>query len=333
MEVGIFGDFNSLSTGYNILPRLWSLMTSTQGFELFHGWEVQMAKKYPNCNFTVTTGQTNQEIINKLSTDIAYKPKDLYIVQTGTWYNFSTGILDYKEEEYQVLPNLTYNLLNPRSYLQSKWVMANLPHLPNSVIKEKPSYRGAVQDMNILPTIYHAYIEDPTMDCRSMETIEFQLKDKLGMEYTYTDSLNVQVKDNLGSQLKQEENFGLICNLKLLSQHHNIWYFHWEPPIGRPEDFFELEHPHTGTPHLNKDRKQNRLTNLGFYTAKLEKLDTSKRIHPFSVMDYLIMSHRDKIDNENNFDDKGYLSEELHAIIFGEYINSNDTLMEILANG
>ena len=78
-----------------------------------------MARKYNKCNFEITVGQSNQEIINRLATDIAYNPKDLYIVQTGSWYNTATGIVDYNEERYQVLPNLTYNMINPYKELEN----------------------------------------------------------------------------------------------------------------------------------------------------------------------------------------------------------------------
>ena len=45
-------------------------------------------------------------------------------------------------------------------------------------------------------------------------------------------------------------------------------------------------------------------------------------------MDWLIMTYRDKVFNELDF-----LNEEVHNLIFKEYITSNDTLMNILKNG
>ena len=56
--------------------------------------------------------------------------------------------------------------------------------------------------------------------------------------------------------------------------------------------------------------------------------NTDKRIHPFSAMDWMIMTYRDKIHNELNWQ-----TEEVHHLIFNEYISSNDTLMDILKKG
>ena len=61
---------------------------------------------------------------------------------------------------------------------------------------------------------------------------------------------------------------------------------------------------------------------------KLEMQNTDKRIHPFSVMDWMIMTHRDKINNETD-----WLNEGGHKEVFDEYFSSNKTLMNILKNG
>ena len=84
MEVGIFGDFNSLGTGQNILEKIWALTRENNaGFEVAGGWELNLAKEFPFVNFEVFFGQSNQEILNKLILSIqSNKPKDLYIVQT-----------------------------------------------------------------------------------------------------------------------------------------------------------------------------------------------------------------------------------------------------------
>ena len=57
--------------------------------------------------------------------------------------------------------------------------------------------------------------------------LEKDIEDKLRMEGCYGDYVKVQAKDHLGSKLKQEENFGLICNLNLLSQNY--------PLVSKPE--------------------------------------------------------------------------------------------------
>ena len=78
MEVGIFGDYNSFTTGQSILERIWNMMEGgKEGFKVKEGWEFILARKYNKCNFEITVGQSNQEIINRLATDIAYNPKDL----------------------------------------------------------------------------------------------------------------------------------------------------------------------------------------------------------------------------------------------------------------
>ncbi len=331
MEVGIFGDYNSFTTGQSILERIWNMMEGgKEGLKVKEGWEFILARKYNKCNFEITVGQSNQEIINRLATDIAYNPKDLYIVQTGSWYNTATGIVDYNEERYQVLPNLTYNMINPLTHIGKRYEQSKRPHHPNFILREPPG-AGREEGYEHIPTVFHAFLEDPDMISRPMHEFNDDIEDKLRMESTYGDFVKVTVKDHLGSRLKQDDNFGLISNLNLLSQHHNVWYFHWDPPLGRVEDFSNLEEQHDIDPIISDWRKKNRREKLGFYTAKLERLNTNKRIHPFSVMDYLIMSHREEI--EKDVDDKGFLGETLHNIIFNEYISSNDTLMEILANG
>ena len=116
--------------------------------------------------------------------------------------------------------------------------------------------------------------------------------------------------------------------LNLLSQTHNVWYFHWFPPLGRIEDFNYMEDPNPNGSPISDFRRQNRKDTLGLNYAKLERLNTNKRVHPFSVMDWMIMTYRDKINNEVD-----WLNDAGHKIIFDEYISSNDTLMNILKNG
>tara|TARA_B100001964_G_scaffold243437_1_gene321428 strand:+ start:941 stop:1951 length:1011 start_codon:yes stop_codon:yes gene_type:complete len=336
MEVGIFGDYNSFSTGQNILSRIWELTIDSNTNSVFRaegGWEYLLAQKFKFCNFEVTIGQSNQEIINRLAMSIAYKPKDLYIVQTGSWYNTTTGMIDYKEEPYGVFHNLKYNIINPHSHIGKRYVQSNSPYHPNFVLKQPP---GAQKEpyYDHLPSVFDVFDQDPYFvfsNPKAAVELDKDIEDKLRMEGCYGDYVKVQAKDHLGSKLKQEENFGLICNLNLLSQNHNVWYFHWEPPLGRPEDFMGLEEQHDIDPRISDTRRRNRMETLGLYTAKLEQLDSSKRIHPFSAMDWLIMTYRDDIENAT--DRFGYLNTTMHNFLFEQYIQSNDTLMKILANG
>jgi hypothetical protein len=162
--------------------------------------------------------------------------------------------------------------------------------------------------------------------------IEMVYADVLRMEGVYGEYVKVSLIDHMGSQLKQEETFATTSMLNLLSKmHDNIWYFHWEPPLGRIEDFNLMEEPDDLGRIISDNRRNSRRDTLGLNYAKLERLDTSKRIHLFSVMDYLIMTYRDKIDN--CMDNYGFVNEEMHELIFNEYISSNDTLMNIFKNG
>ena len=108
MEVGIFGDFNSLGTGQNIIEKIWKLIReNNEGLEVFGGWEINLADKFPLVNFEVFFGQSNQEILNKLILSIqSNKPKDLYIVQTMAWFGTTMGILDHKVEPFKIKHNL-----------------------------------------------------------------------------------------------------------------------------------------------------------------------------------------------------------------------------------
>ena len=47
MEVGIFGDYNSFTTGQSILERIWNMMEGgKEGFKAKDGWEFILARKY-----------------------------------------------------------------------------------------------------------------------------------------------------------------------------------------------------------------------------------------------------------------------------------------------
>ena len=327
MEVGIFGDFNSLGTGQNILKKIWKL-TKDQGagLEVSSGWEINLADKFPLVNFEVFFGQSNQEILNKLILSIqSNKPKDLYIVQTMAWFGTTMGILDHKVEPFKIKHNLIYNIINPHSYIGKRYDQSRIPFHPNFIIKIKPEHtqHELTKGTGTLQSVFSAFVTDAS---------DFggeAYDDVRGMTNVYDDYVTVLLKDHMGSQLKQEETFATINMLNLLSKmHDNIWYFHWEPPLGRIEDFNAMVQISGGR---SDDRKKSRQETLGLNYAKLERLDTSKRIHLFSVMDYLIMTYRNKIDN--CMDDYGFVNEEMHKIIFDEYISSNDTLMNIFKNG
>jgi len=327
MEVGIFGDFNSLGTGQNIIEKIWKLTNDHgAGLEVSGGWEINLADKFPLVNFEVFFGQSNQEILNKLILSIqSNKPKDLYIVQTMAWFGTTMGILDHKVEPFKIKHNLIYNIINPHSYIGKRYDQSRIPFHPNFIIKIKPEHtqHELTKGTGTLQSVFSAFVTDAS---------DFggeAYDDVRGMTNVYNDYVTVLLKDHMGSQLKQEETFATINMLNLLSKmHDNIWYFHWEPPLGRIEDFNAMVQISGGR---SDDRKKSRQETLGLNYAKLERLDTSKRIHLFSVMDYLIMTYRNKIDN--CMDDYGFVNEEIHKAIFDEYICSNDTLMNIFKNG
>ena len=327
MEVGIFGDFNSLGTGQNILKKIWKL-TKDQGagLEVSSGWEINLADKFPLVTFEVFFGQSNQEILNKLILSIqSNKPKDLYIVQTMSWFGTTTGILDHKVEPFKIKHNLIYNIINPHSYIGKRYDQSRIPFHPNFIIKIKPEHtqHELTKGTGTLQSVFSAFVTDAS---------DFggeAYDDVRGMTNVYDDYTKVFLTDHMGSQLKQEETFATINMLNLLSKmHDNIWYFHWEPPLGRIEDFNAMVQISGGR---SDDRKKSRQETLGLNYAKLERLDTSKRIHIFSVMDYLIITYKNKIDN--HMDNYGFVNEEMHKLIFDEYISSNDTLMNIFKNG
>jgi hypothetical protein len=334
MEVGIFGDFNSLGTGQNILKKIWKL-TKDQGagLEVSSGWEINLADKFPLVTFEVFFGQSNQEILNKLILSIqSNKPKDLYIVQTMAWFGTTMGILDHKVEPFKIKHNLIYNIINPHSHIGKRYYNSIIPYHPNFVIKKKPGQHltKLTKGTGTLHSVFTAF-ERNANDFSNKQVADINLiyNDVQGMTNVYDDYTKVLLKDHMGSQLKQEETYATMSMLNLLSKtHNNIWYFHWEPSLGRIEDFNAMVQISGGR---SDDRKKSRQETLGLNYAKLERLDTSKRIHLFSVMDYLIMTYRNKIDN--CMDDYGFVNEEMHKIIFDEYISSNDTLMNIFKNG
>lgn len=120
MNVGIIGDYNSVMTGMGAMKGIWDNRLrdggdDTEGNPI--GWEGWLANKIEHVNFEVTPCGSNQEIINQLAISIQRKPKDLYIVQTTSWYMSSFGIIDHDYYQYSPKHNLTYNLPDPRSYL------------------------------------------------------------------------------------------------------------------------------------------------------------------------------------------------------------------------
>ena len=102
MEVGIFGDYNSFMTGMGAIKAVWD-KTDMRGDDTMPtgndddpiGWERLLAETVEYVNFEVTPCCSNQEIMNQLVISIQQKPKDLYIVQTTSWYMSSFGIIDY----------------------------------------------------------------------------------------------------------------------------------------------------------------------------------------------------------------------------------------------
>jgi len=348
MEVGIFGDYNSFMTGMGAIKAVWDKTdmkgagTETSKDSDPIGWERFLAEKIEYVNFEVTPCCSNQEIINQLVTSIQQKPKDLYIVQTTSWYMSSFGIMDYDYFQHRTKHNLTYNLIDPRSHVGKRYPTAVFPYHPNYTFNKTPFTVGGLEGDPSTPRWISQTDADFSIDTAGLfksvftscidniedpNLIEGQ-EDARRMRAVYGELGKVLMHDHLGSQLKQEEIFATINLLNLLSQTHNIWYFHWFPPLGRVEDFNYMEDPHSSGHRISDFRRQNRKDTIGLNYAKLERLNTDKRIHPFSVMDWMIMTHRDKLNNETD-----WLNEAGHKIVFDEYICSNDTLMNILKNG
>ena len=358
MEIGIIGDYHSFCTGYKAMKLIWdSMLREDENTSLIDakivaknndddpiGWEKLLARSFPKINFEVTPCCSNKDILDKLVLSLqSSKPKDLYIIQTTTWYMTKFGIVDH--DNYQYLPqrNLKYNLPDPRSYIGKRYPTALVPWHPNYIFNKIPfTPGGSIDDISSPRAISQTDADfsintaglfesciTSCIDNITNPTLIEGLDDAHRMRAIYGELGKVLLHDHLGSQARQEEAFAEINLLQLLSQlYNNIWYFHWFPPLGRVEDFNYMEDPHDSGDRISDFRKENRKEMLGLNLAKLEQKDTSKRIHPFSVLDWLIMTYRDKIYNELDF-----LNEEVHDLIFKEYISSNDTLMGILKNG
>ena len=346
MNVGIIGDYNSVMTGMGAMKGIWDNRLRDGGDDTEGdptGWEGWLANKIEHVNFEVTPCGSNQEIINQLAISIQRKPKDLYIVQTTSWYMSSFGIIDHDYYQYSPKHNLTYNLPDPRSYIGKRYPSAMVPYHPNYTFNKPPftagGHRGdvstprwtsqtdadvAIDTSGLFESVFTSCIDDIT----NPNLID-GLDDAHRMRSIYGELGKVMLHDHLGSQLKQEEIFATMNLLNLLSQtHNNIWYFHWHPPLGRVEDYNFMEDPHASGSEIADFRRQHRKDTIGLNYAKLELQNTNKRIHPFSAMDWMIMTHRDKINNEVD-----WLNDTGHKTVFDEYISSNDTLMNILQNG
>ena len=355
MEVGIFGDYHSFCTGYEAMKLMWDITMHSENTKVVNdtiikdndeddkGWERLLADKFELINFEVTPCSSNKDILDKLVLSLqSNKPKDLYIVQTTTWYMTRFGIVDHETFKYKTRHNITYNLPDARSFLGKRYQTATVPWYPDYVFNKIPFTPGGAEGDISTPRWIHQTDADFSIDqsglfesCFSscIDHIEIPaliegLDDAHRMRAIYGELGKVLLHDHLGSQARQEEAFAEIILLNLLSQLYNVWYFHWFPPLGRVEDFNYMEDPHpTGNP-IADFRRQNRKDTIGLNYAKLETKNTDKRIHPFSAMDWMIMTYRDKIHNELNWQ-----TEEVHHLIFSEYISSNDTLMDILKKG
>lgn len=355
MEVGIIGDYHSFCTGYEAMRVMWDVtMNSTDTVVMNDtiikdkddddkGWERLLAEKFELINFEVTPCCSNKDILDKLILSLqSSKPKDLYIIQTTTWYMTRMGIVDYDYFRYKPRHNITYNLPDARSFVGKRYPTALVPWHPNYIFNKIPfTPGGEVGDISTprwIPQTDADFSIDQSglfescftscIDHIEIPALIEGLDDAHRMRAIYGEYGKVLLHDHLGSQAKQEEVFAEMQLLNLLSQLHNVWYFHWFPPLGRVEDFNYMEDPHSTGDRISDFRRNNRRETLGLNYAKLERKDTSKRIHPFSAMDWMIMTHRDKIHNELNWQ-----PEDVHNLIFNEYISSNDTLIDILKHG
>ena len=349
MDVGIIGDYNSFMTGEDAIKIIWDKTFSQDGSIITNkkddpiGWERLLAEKFEFINFEVTPCCSNRDILDKLILSLqSSKPKDLYIVQTTTWYMTRMGIVDYDGNRFKERHNLTYNVIDPRSFVGKRYPSAVVPWHPDYIFNKIPFTPGGPIGDPSTPRWISQTDADFAIDTSGLFESVFTscidniinpnlidgLDDAHRMRAIYGELGKVLMHDHLGSQAKQEEVFAEMTLLNLLSQMHNVWYFHWFPPLGRVEDFNYMEDPSKSGDHISDFRRQNRKDTIGLNYAKLERLNTDKRIHPFSVMDWIIMTYRDKIDNETD-----WLNEAGHRVVFDEYILSNDTLMNILKNG
>jgi len=359
MNVGIIGDYHSFSTGYKAMKLIWNtaLKQSDPNISIKDyttitkrddddpvGWEKLLAQSFPLINFEVTPCCSNKDILDKLVLSLqSNTPKDLYIIQTTTWYMTRIGIVDHDYYQYKPIRNITYNIPDPRSYIKKRYPTALVPWHPDYIFNKIPFTPGGTQDDISTPRAISQTDVDFSINTAGVfescftscidnitnPTLIDGLDDAHRMRAVYGELGKVLLHDHLGSQAKQEEVFAEMNLLQLLSQtHDNIWYFHWVPPLGRVEDFNYMEDPHETGDRISDFRKEYRRETLGLNYSKLEQKNTNKRLHPFSVMDWLIMTYRDKVFNELDF-----LNEEVHHLIFDEYITSNDTLMNILKNG
>ena len=359
MEVGIIGDYHSFSTGYKAMKSIWetALNQRNQNTEIidYHtivkrnddddvGWEKILAQSFPLINFEVTPCCSNKDILDKLVLSLqSSKPKDLYIIQTTTWYMTRFGIVDHENYRYKPIRNITYNVPDPRSYIKKRYPTALVPWHPDYMFNKIPFTPGGTHGDISTPRAISQTDTDFSIDTSGLFESCFTsciddvtdpnlidgLDDAHRMRAIYGELGKVLLHDHLGSQAKQEEVFAEMMLLNLLSQtHNNIWYFHWFPPLGRVEDFNNMEDPHETGDRIADFRREGRKETVGLNYAKVELKNTNKRIHPFSVMDWLIMTYRNKIHNELNWQ-----TEEIHNLIYHEYISSNDTLMDILKHG
>ena len=349
MDVGIIGDYNSFMTGHDAIRTVWDKLLRYDGSTTVgddsdpRGWERFLAEKFEFVNFEVTPCCSNQEILNKLILSLqSNKPKDLYIIQTASWCASSFGIIDHDYIQIKVRHNLTYNLIDPGSHVGKRYPSAVVPYHPNYTFNKIPFTPGGPPedittprkisqtdaDFAIDNSGYFESVFTSCVDNIDNPNLIDGLDDAHRMKAIYGELGKVLLHDHLGSQLKQEETFATMSLLNLLSQTHNVWYFNWFPPLGRVEDFNYMEDPDPLGSPISDFRRQKRKDTIGLNYAKLEGLNTNKRIHPFCVMDWMIMTYRDKIDNDEDF-----LNEGGHKVVFDEYISSNDTLMNILKNG
>lgn len=297
MNIGIFGCSHSFGTGFETVKCAEALNTEeSPWFNRLknEGYSVILSKLFPQHNFEVVSavGGGNLDILQNVVDYIQNKPKDMYIVQTTTWYRFVFGVLDYNNFTKQINDNLSYTTYNTDSFYHrvpnEQWSEA---FGPNQYISFLPQQQNPEQGSG-----FGNFLWNEKKTARGMEK----------MREEYNAAFTVIIRDHLASYKFLNENKLLFEQLNYLSKKENLWYFHWNPPFGTEHDFRDM---------VTEILKQSKIKLIQSFYDKWQKKDHNKRIVPFDILSYLEETISKKRLIANHVTDGYHLDNAMHNVV------------------
>ena len=220
MEIAIIGCSHSLNTGVNLYQTVTDINDGKFDETANNGYGAILAKMFPQHNFTLfpAVGGGNKEILELLTFAIEQKKYEMYIVQTTSWHRFVAGLLYYNKKYFNISKNISAYLYDTSSY-------------KNQILNNG----------SFFPNFFYSFLPCQPIELNFKGTGTgrfFNFEKDLDTEFTYkTFFANIIVNDYFASKHFLDENFMVFNILNMLSEQYNIWYFHWDPPVGRKSDF------------------------------------------------------------------------------------------------